>query len=132
MGRQLQEGFTGVESKSQFEINIYDQNVEGGGAVQQYGYAEQNVRRLRDLTEDFFVNSAMPGLNGQQIYPAIPLLDATAGTSTQSQVWYDQEAPGTWTETFIENTAEMINVKRYRVYLQLHWYRYYSTPSGND
>ena len=132
MGRQLQEGFYGLEEKSQFEMNIYDQNVEGSGGTSAYTSAERNVRRIRDLVQDYFINAAFPGANGAQIYPAIPLLDAVAGTSTQSQVWYDQEKPGTWTETFIENTPDMINVKRYRIYAQMRWYRYTTTPSGND
>jgi hypothetical protein len=132
MGRQLQEGFYGLEEKSQFEMNIYDQNTEGGVGEIVYTSAERNVRRLRDLVQDYFINAAFLGGNGSQIYRAITLLDAVAGTSTQSQVWYDQEKPGTWTETFIENTPDMINVKRYRIYAQFHWYRYTSTPSGND
>ena len=132
MGRQLQEGFLGFEAKTQVEMNIYDQTAEGGGGTSAYTSAEQNVRRIRDLVEDYFVNSAFPSSNGSQIYPAIPVIDAVTGTSSQSQVWYDQESPGTWTETFIENTPDMINVKRYRIYAQFHWYRYTVTPSGND
>jgi hypothetical protein len=132
MGRQLQEGFYGFEAKSQIEMNIYDQNVEGGGGTSAYTSAERNVRRIRDLVEDYFVNAAFPGQNGAQIYPGIPVLDPVLGTSTQSQVWYDQEAPGTWSESFIENTPEMVNVKRYRIYAQFHWYRQTVSTSGNE
>jgi hypothetical protein len=131
LGRELQEGYKGFEKQTQVEFNIYDQNQLTG--TSSYTSAEQNVRRMRDLLEDFLVNAAYPGSTGAQIYPAIPLIDGNNGNAlTGSQVWYEQETPGTWTETYMDNLAEMLNVKRYRIYARIHWFRYTSTPSGND
>lgn len=132
MGRQLQEGFQGWEEQTQVEINCYDQEVDGSAGTSAYGYAMQNVRRMRDVLKDYLENSAHPGQTGSQIYPPIKVLDGNNGNAdTQSQIWFEQETPGTWTETFI-NDPEMLTVFRYRIYARMHWYRYTVTPSGND
>lgn len=133
LGRELQEGFKGFEEQTQVEFNCFDQNLDGSGGTSAYGLAEQNVRRLRDVLKDYLENAAYPGQSGAQIYPPIKILDANNGNAdTQSQIWFEQETPGTWTETYIKNTPEMVNVKRYRIYARFHWFRFTVTPSGNN
>lgn len=135
LGRELQEGFKGYEEQTQVEFNIYDQNLDGGvPGTSAYGMADQNVRRIRDVLKDYLENAAYPGQSGAQIYPPIKVLDPNNGNAdTQSQVWFENEMPGTWTETFIANTSDFDqSVKRYRIYARMHWYRYTVTPSGNN
>lgn len=133
MGRNVADGYTGYDEQTQVEINCYDQNQDATLTTSAYQSADQNVRRMRDVVKDYLENSAMPGFDGASVYPAINLIDGNNGdAATGSQVWFQQEDTGSWTETFLENVPEMVNVKRYRIYCRIRWHRYTSTPTGND
>ncbi len=133
MGRNVAEGYKGYEEQTQVEFDCYDQNVEAINGTSAYGSADQNVRRMRDVLKDYLENAGQTGLNGQPIYPSITLIDGNNGDAdTGSSVWYQQEDTGTWSETFLENISDMVNVKRYRIYARIRWHRFTSTPAGND
>lgn len=122
--RELAAGFKGRQEQTQVELNVYQQNVGNTANAEQY------VRRVRDLLKYILQCSGAVGPDGVTLLvPRIPLLDSqNSDADTGSWLWTPREMDNLWVETFIANTPDMPNVKRYRIYVRIRWW-WYETAS---
>jgi len=121
LGRYLGKNSQGVEKygrleQTTIEINCMEQNDSARGVVN----AEAISRRLRDLVKYIMQLSGVI-----TALPVIKLIDSqNSDADTGAIVTHPGEESNTWTESFIENTSELPNVKRYRIYCRIQWLWY--------